>query len=185
VLGTWTTAEGQNVRVITDNLPDWGTVADDDPGQNDDPGTETPGDTVDAGWYFNLPKAGEMVVSDVIIRDGKLLVTSFTPGKDPCGSVGSSIFHEMNACTGGAPSKPIFDVNGDHEVNAQDQVEDENGKKVTATGIELPGRVSNPVIVQVPNTPQDEPTEKLIFGPDKILTSAAPQIGIFYWLQVE
>ena len=48
-----------------------------------------------------MPNAGEMAVSDVIIRDGQVLVISFTPGKDPCGSGGTSIFHAMDACTGG------------------------------------------------------------------------------------
>ena len=35
--GTWTTADGQNLRVITDNSPTWGTVADGDVGSERPP----------------------------------------------------------------------------------------------------------------------------------------------------
>ncbi len=90
--GTWTTADGQTLRVITDNSPVWGTVPDGDVDQSDpqpDPGSVTPGDTVHAGWYFDLPNAGEMAVNDVIIRDGKVLVISFTPGQESCGYGGT------------------------------------------------------------------------------------------------
>jgi type IV pilus assembly protein PilY1 len=108
--GTWTTTDGRNLRVITDRSPIWGTVADGDMDQIDpqpDPGSVTAGDTVHAGWYFDLPNAGERAVSDVMIRDGKVLVISFAPSQDPCGAGGTSIFHAMNACSGGRPNNTI------------------------------------------------------------------------------
>ncbi|MEJ2167859.1 MAG: PilC/PilY family type IV pilus protein [Desulfobacterales bacterium] len=144
--GTWTTVDGQNLRVITDYPPNWGTVTDNDAGQNPNPGSVT-SDTVHAGWYFDLPNAGEMAVSDVTIRDGNLLVISFTPGRDPCGSGGTSIFHAMNACSGGRPNNSVF-------VGINSVVS--NGTTITKnsidwkeiTGVEFSGRLQPPVILR-------------------------------------
>jgi Tfp pilus tip-associated adhesin PilY1 len=179
--GTWTTVDGQNLRVITDYPPNWGTVTDNDAGQNPNPGSVT-SDTVHAGWYFDLPNAGEMAVSDVTIRDGNLLVISFTPGRDPCGSGGTSIFHAMNACSGGRPNNSVF-------VGINSVVS--NGTTITKnsidwkeiTGVEFSGRLQPPVILRK----GDLEFHYLSSSSGKVYKqeTAATKLGIFYWIQVE
>ena len=185
--GTWTTTDGQNLRVITDYSPLWGTVDDTDPDQQPDPGSTIAGDTVHAGWYFDLPNTGEMVASDVMIRDGKLLVISFTPGQNPCGSGGTSIFNSLNACTGGRPNKNVF-VN----INAVDHKPD-SGTETTITinsddwkeisGVEFTGRLQPPVILRHGDSEFNYLSSSTgdVFKQE----AAGPRLGIFYWLQVE
>jgi type IV pilus assembly protein PilY1 len=187
--GTWTTTDGQTLRVITDNSPVWGTVADGDVDQTDpqpDPGSPTPGDTVHAGWYFDLPNPGEMAVSDVIIRDGKLLVISFTPGQDPCGYGGTSIFHAMDSCTGARPTNSFF-------VNIDEMVHDAGSGETTITkissdwkeptGVEFSGRLQPPVILRKGNLEYHYLSSST--GEVHKQEAAGLRLGVYYWLQIE
>jgi len=188
--GTWTTTDGRNLRVLTDYSPVWGTVDDVDADQSypqPDPGSATVGDTVHAGWYLDLPNTGEMVVSDVIVRDGKALVISFTPGKDPCGSGGSSIFHALNACTGGRPNANVFvnvnevvhdPVSGDETTIAKNSA---NWKE--PSGIEFSGRLQPPVILRQGNKEYNYLSSST--GEVHKQETAGRHLGIFYWMQVE
>ena len=180
--GTWTTADGQPLRIITDHAPNWGTVADDDAGQNPDPGSETDGETVHAGWYFDLPNAGEMAVSDVIARDGKVLVISFTPGEDPCGSGGTSIFHAMNACTGGRPNNNVF-VGINSVLHDGTEIARGSSDWKEVTGVQFNGRLQPPVILRK----GDSEFHYLPSSNSKVNRQevAAPKLGLFYWIQVE
>jgi type IV pilus assembly protein PilY1 len=188
--GTWTTADGQTLRVITDNSPVWGTVADGDTGQTDpqpDPGSTTAGDTVHAGWYFDLPNAGEMAVSDVIIRDGKVLVISFTPGKDPCGSGGNSIFHAMDTCTGARSDSSVFaDINEVvHEPvsGGQTTIAKTSSNWKEPTGIEFEGRLQPPVILRKGNMEYHYLSSST--GEVHKQEAAGAILGVFYWLQID
>ena len=127
-------------------------MADGDADQNPDPGSVTDGDTVHAGWFFDLPNPGEMAVSDVIIRDGKVLVISFTPGQDPCGYGGTSIFHAMDACTGARPDDSFF-VNIDEVVHDAGRATKPRSTRTSGdwkepTGVEFAGRLQPPVILR-------------------------------------
>ena len=187
--GTWTTADGQTLRVITDNSPVWGTVADTDTDQSDpqpDPGSAIAGDTVHAGWFFDLPNAGEMAVSDVIIRDGKVLVISFTPGKDPCGHGGTSIFHALDSCSGARPGSGFF-VNIDEVVHDAGAGETTIGRTSSdwkePTGVEFSGRLQPPVILRKGNLEYHYLSSST--GDVHKQEAAGTRLGIYYWLQVE
>ncbi|MDJ0816853.1 MAG: PilC/PilY family type IV pilus protein [Desulfobacterales bacterium] len=185
--GSWTTTDGRNLRVITANDPDWGTVADSDVNQLPDPGSLTVGDMVHAGWYFDLPNVGEMVVSDVMIRDGKLLVISFTPGRNPCGSGGTSIFHALRACSGGRTNSAVFvDINGivyNPVSGSETTITRTGGDWKEPSGIEFTGRLQPPVILRTGGTEFHYLSSST--GDIYKQEAAAAQMGVFYWLQVE
>jgi len=133
------TIDGVEYRTFSDGTPDWTTAmklgadcGDHDDGTedcdfNDVPSEEPYPDPVrDVGWYFNLPEAGERVVSDVRIRAGKLTVISYVNEGSICGLAGHSWVMVVDPCTGGRLSQAHFDVNGDEKVHNRGEY-DENG----------------------------------------------------------
>jgi type IV pilus assembly protein PilY1 len=106
------------LRVLTNNQPVWVTKPDADGGsQLPNPSDADPNN---AGWYFDLTTTmfpdGERVVSDLILRDGKLLVIGFNPEDSRCSRGGNSFFMEINANTGGSFDSAIFDIGDDQEI---------------------------------------------------------------------
>ena len=193
----WRTINGNTYRTLTDNTANWETVADITSDQQPNPGSETPGASVDAGWYFDLPinqgSAGhERVVSDVIIRSGNVIVTSFRPNNDsPCSAGGSSIVHELNACTGGRLTEAQFDINNDNLIDDDDMINigtPENPNWVPPTGLDIPGQLFRPVIVIMPRTTGPDIEAKYFSstsGAIPIVREKAEQHGIFYWREIQ
>ncbi|OWY38320.1 pilus assembly protein PilY [Xenophilus sp. AP218F] len=75
-----------------------------------------------SGWYFNLSfiAANTRVVTDPQVYSGNVVFTTYTPTGSACQSGGSSYLMAVNYATGGAPSTPFLDVNGDGTVNSLD-----------------------------------------------------------------
>jgi hypothetical protein len=122
ILFDWRLEDGVELRTLTSDIPYWGTVADADDGELEDPGSTEPSEIVHAGWFYDLPDPGERVVSEVLIRDEKLVAISFVPEASACGSGGYSWLHEGDACTGARLEEPQFDINGDSTINASDLI---------------------------------------------------------------
>ena len=139
--------ENIKVRVIkAKNKPTWDTEADNDSNQLPNPIDNI---TNTVGWYFDLP-AGERVDTDVILRDGKLIVIGFTPEVNPCLAGGRSMFMEINAFTGGNLSTVQFDVSGGGTIDSEDWVEytkDGEVYRVPASGMQLDGKVQSAAIL--------------------------------------
>ena len=76
--------------------------------------------TSHAGWYWDLPLSGERVVSDVLLRDGRLIVIGFTPNPDRCSDGGTSFFMELNSFSGGNAGKALIDINNDGVIDGKD-----------------------------------------------------------------
>jgi type IV pilus assembly protein PilY1 len=74
------------------------------------------------GWVLNLDEAGERVVSDVLIRDGLIIATSYIPEGSICGTGGSSWVWSLDACSGARLSEAHFDANGDGVIDEQDLI---------------------------------------------------------------
>ena len=74
------------------------------------------------GWYFNLSfaGAGTRALTDPILYGGNIVFTTYTPSSTQCTSGGTSYLMGVNYATGGAPTNPFFDVNGDGIVNSAD-----------------------------------------------------------------
>ncbi|PID76651.1 MAG: hypothetical protein CSB24_05310, partial [Deltaproteobacteria bacterium] len=185
---------------------------------NGDGVTAVDGDTDEnighVGWYFILPRmkdassdgidndgdgatdeageekfAGERVVKDVIIRDGKLIGLSFTPNDSPCSGGGSSILHDICACSGARLDKEVFDIDGDGKIDENDNVVEVevDGKKVLipVSGIEYDGMGNKPAIVEDPDS--DPKKEKKIIststGAIETIWEASGRAGLYYWIE--
>jgi len=172
----------QNLRVLTDNQPDWEQTLIE----------ETP--KAHAGWYFDLPLNKERIVRDPVFRNGILIIISSRPENDPCSAGGRSIIHEMDACTGGRLDTPQFDINDDGVIDDRDLISIPNplwgnpGEDefilVAPTGMEIDAMIFPPVILIMP----DEETEIKYFvtagGGVVAVTEVADQRGLFFWRHV-
>jgi type IV pilus assembly protein PilY1 len=90
------------------------------------------------GWFFNLPGRGERVVTGLSVRDGILDVISTQPSPSPCSGGIVSIIHGIDACTGGRPDYPYFDINGDGVIDSNDMINmgsDASPQYVAPTGL--------------------------------------------------
>lgn len=180
----------RRIRVLTSSKPYWITQADADHPNRQMPNPSNSSDN-HVGYYFDL-NPGERVISDVIIRDGRLLAIGFTPNQDPCGPGGSSILMEVNAFTGGNGSGASFDISGDRGINKKDLVKidfDEDGasEELAPSGIEFPGNLQMPCILQFGDNPR-MPLEKKFMssstGRIEQLIEKAPKLGVTYWMEV-
>lgn len=118
------------------------------------------------GWYMDLltpplpgTGAGERVVSQALLRAGRIIFVTIIPDNGQCSFGGSSWLMEMQALTGNRLSLTPFDLTGDHLMNSADmtQLVDTNndslvntsdnklaasGKKSTVGIIKSPGVIS-------------------------------------------
>ncbi len=141
------------------------------------------------GWYYDLPNGRERVVRDVMIRQGIAIVVSTIPSSSPCSSGGSSILYQIDACSGGRPDKPQFDLNNDGEYDEKDMY-DVNGDD--ETGGENTGDDNVPITGKIFDQLLFEPTELgnrlyLNDSSGNINDEAVPEdpMGMSYWLIVE
>jgi len=120
----------------------------------------------DDGWYVDLAfegnAVGERVVNDFIIRDERVIFTSIIPRDDPCGFGGVSWLNELDAFSGGEVSFPVFDVNGDGQIDAEDIHQlATGGEGRNAGGRSLDGLVDSPAIVAYQPDPEEPPDPEL------------------------
>ncbi len=73
------------------------------------------------GWYANLPISGERVVAPSSTLFGKTIISSLiADSTDPCVISKDGLLMALSPFTGGNPTIPVFDINGDGIVNASD-----------------------------------------------------------------
>lgn len=85
------------------------------------------GETIDqsgthVGWYYLLPDATERVVRNPIIRSGVVIAVANTIESGICSGSAGSYLYTLNACSGGQPYRPQFDLNGDGIFDESDTV---------------------------------------------------------------
>jgi len=99
-------------------------------------GTQAPGGTGDTlrvtssnalsktqkGWYMNLP-AGERVVSDPLLRAGRIIFTTTIPNSDACSYGGTGWLMELDARDGSRLNYSPFDLNNDRQFTVDDWVQ--------------------------------------------------------------
>jgi type IV pilus assembly protein PilY1 len=171
----WSTVNGHDLRTLSDNAADWETVTDEDADENPNPMRHV-------GWYFDLPFSGERVMENVLIRDGNLIVISYTPGASMCGAEGKSIVHEMDACTGARLTAPQFDINDDGVIDENDLI-DVNGDPVPPTAIHGEGRLQPPAILKLGGIETKYFSSS--YGTIRTLKERASRLGIIYWMELE
>jgi type IV pilus assembly protein PilY1 len=175
---------GVIARVLTDEKPVWAITPDPDKGQLPDLSDKVPND---AGWYLDLDVyPGERVISDVLLRDGILIVIGFIPEQSFCGAGGESVFMELNAFTGGQLAGVQFDINDDGTVDENDLVEIEvDGKKIRVppSGLKLPGNVQSPAIIKLTEKTEKKYLSTSSGGIVEIIEKTA-KTGIAYWMEI-
>lgn len=106
---------GEVYRRLSEWVPDFRTIEDTEDGDgvsaNNDRCEKQLNPERYAGWIFNLPETNgsqrqpaERIVSDVTIRGGSAVVTSYQPSDAYCESGGSSWLYVLNGCGEGAVS---------------------------------------------------------------------------------
>jgi type IV pilus assembly protein PilY1 len=180
------------LRVLSSHEPIWNTKADPDPrGPNGEPSLPDLADdgAGHAGWHWDLPLPGERVVNDVLLRDGRLIVISFTPDSDPCKAGGSSFLMELNSFTGGSAGGALFDIDNDGVVDENDMVvtefdADGNAVKSSPTGIMMPGNLQMPTILQL-NKKIEIKYFSSSTGAVNLIKGKAVRLGMTYWEELE
>lgn len=103
-------ANVETVRTVSDATIDWSTQK---------------------GWYLDLPTTGEGVVSNPILRGGRLIFVTTIPSLSKCKAGGDSWLMEIAADNGGRIDEPVFDLDFDGNFDFDDMVgsTDANGNK--------------------------------------------------------
>lgn len=83
----------------------------------------------DRGWYLDLvsPLTGfrsERVVSDPVLRGGRIIFTTFMPKADACEGGSDGWLMELGADSGARFEQPVIDTNGDGVFNDDDKIDD-------------------------------------------------------------
>ena len=76
------------------------------------------------GWFIDLPTTGERVVANPKIRGAHVFFNSLIPETTACSYGGYGWLHAVNQSNGGYPEEPVFDYNGDGQVDDADVVTD-------------------------------------------------------------
>jgi type IV pilus assembly protein PilY1 len=137
-----------NIRLLTQRTPNWVTE-NDTSGQEPNPSTT---ETNDVGWYFDL-STRERVDTDVLLREGKLIVIGFVPDANRCRpGGGSSYFMEIDAFTGGNIAEVQFDANSGGTLGNDDLVnfydETDTLKTIPPSGLLFRGKLQLPAILR-------------------------------------
>lgn len=133
------------VRTITGNAVNWSTQK---------------------GWYIDLPVPGERVVTNPRLYRGEVVFTTYVPSpaaSSTCAVGGQSFLMAVNYANGGAFPKPQLDINGDGQLNSQDQV---NGQNAVGIGM---GPVFSSAATIMSGGPQSAPTIKEITTSPEII----------------
>jgi type IV pilus assembly protein PilY1 len=83
------------------------------------------------GWYVelkpqkvagvtNTSNFGEKQVHNMLVRNGRIIVTSLLPSQNQCEFGGNSFTYQLDYTNGGLLSEPPFDLNGDNNFSADD-----------------------------------------------------------------
>ncbi len=102
--------------------------------------------SVHNGWYAEFPGSAERVVSEPILRDGRVIVTSIIPSSTPCTPGGVSWLNEVDWLSGGLLVNPPFDTNNDGVIDGND---------TRVQGRKLDSVASAPAIQRTPDPKKD------------------------------
>jgi type IV pilus assembly protein PilY1 len=103
--------------------------------------------SLEHGWYFNLDDSGERAVTSPVARADTIFFNSFVPVDDPCAVGGYGYKYAVDMATGGTPSEPAFDSNGDGVVDLFDTAS--NGAMISPiAGLLQDGFLPEPVFLE-------------------------------------
>jgi Tfp pilus tip-associated adhesin PilY1 len=127
------------------------------------------------GWYLDLPIDGERLVSDVLIREGKVIIISYIPDRvDPCKAKGTSVLMELSAFTGGATNRVVADINTAPPEPPKDWVIDE---------VSI-GRLQPPAILIFKDQGEENKYLSSSTGVIVIVKEKSPHLGVASWKEI-
>lgn len=106
--------------------------------------------TTHLGWYVNLTDNGEKQVTDSLLREGRIIFTTLSPGSDACSPDGTGWLMELDSTNGGRIDETL-DLNGDGRFDALDNP----GYTYGAAGAKstVSGGLSSPIVLTNPDGP--------------------------------
>ena len=150
VLGTQTGGDGRTYRFSTYAVGRPSTLF-----SGDNQLTDTAFRSGKKGWRLDLPASGERIVTEVLIRYGKVIVSTLIPSTDPCAYGGDGWVMELDAITGNRADIPAIDTNGDNLVDASDRLT-LSGLLAHVSGVRVGGIPSAPSILRSSNRSLDD-----------------------------
>jgi len=159
-----------NIRVLSDNDIEWYDL--------------TKNEGKHLGWYFDFTQVREKVIHPPVFRDGNALVISSIPLNSPCSAGGKSLFHEMDACSGGRLNEPNFDINNDNSIDDKDMINigtEANPIMVAPTGKQFVGMIFPPSILSMSD--KDLKFFSNSLGRIETLAEKKNRRGFFYWME--
>ncbi len=72
------------------------------------------------GWYIDLPESHERVITDAVARGSIVYFDTTIPTTQVCSIGAGGWLMSVSYATGGNPSTPVFDYNGDGTVDSND-----------------------------------------------------------------
>ena len=178
-----------HLRVMSSDQPIWKTMYDNDTkGEPNFPNLSDIG-TSHAGWYYDLPLAGERIINDMLLRDGRLAVICFRPDQDRCSDESNSFHMELNAFTGGSIPAVMFDLNEDGVIDGADTVTvgydaESNPVRIPPAGIQMPGNLQPPISLRL-NHRVEVNYLNSSNGTVHLLKAPAVKLGVVYWKELE
>ena len=108
--------------------------------------------TTKRGWYINMGStSGERIVTQPILRNKRVILTTMIPSVSPCDFGGTSWIMEFDPETGNRPNYTIFDLNADGSFTSAEYITVTIGGssvQVPANGIQsTEGIIKAPAII--------------------------------------
>ncbi len=104
----------------------------------------------DKGWFidikYNGNNYGELIATDPLLRQGRVVFISIQPMDDACAAGGDSWIWELDSASGQRLADSPVDVNGDGVIDSSDYVS-HGGDNVSGGAFKLPGIMTMPTIL--------------------------------------
>jgi len=104
------------------------------------------------GWFIDLPTSGERMVVNPKIRGKYVFFNTLIPGTELCVPEGGGWVMAVKQENGGQPNEPVFDINNDGVIDADDQLNGNNPSGFKLDGIPA----ASTMLADVMYTPNDD-----------------------------
>jgi type IV pilus assembly protein PilY1 len=96
------------------------------------------------GWYNDMPAAGQRLIANASLLNGRFVATLNIPPASACSVVPESNLLELTFKNGGAPAQVVLDINRDGLFNSADQY---GGLNPSGIGIDkaTPNPIRSPI----------------------------------------
>ena len=129
--------------------------------------------TTQLGWFVDLPESGEKQVTDSLLREGRIIFTTLSPGNDACEPGGTGWLMELNSKNGGRLDETL-DLDGNGKFDSDDNPGNTfgaGGAQVAGGGsLSSPIVLTNPPSLPPPAGPQYSETKLVVTSKGAVVT---------------